>query len=119
MGMAVDESRNHAGITATDPLVGVGCLGATANPRDLCAVDDDGRVGDDAERVAVGVRRVVGDEFPDVGVEDGHRLSIRSEMAEASSASTAGTVACLRSTTTARPSTTTSVTSGAAAANTT
>ena len=124
MRMAVDESGDHAGVGATDSIVGVRRVGAAAHPHDLCAVDHQRRVGDDAQRVAVAVRGVVGDQLTDVGVEHGHRAastgaSIRSAMAEASSASTSGTVTCLRSTTTARPSTTTSVTSGAAAAKTT
>src|SRR6185295_10864673 len=124
MCMTVDESGDHTGVGAADPIVGVRRIRAPADPRDLCAVDHERRVGDDAERIAVAVRRVVGDQLTDVGVEDSHRdastgTSIRSAMAEARSASTSGTVTCLRSTTTVRPSMITSVTSGAAAQKTT
>src|SRR5258705_1510628 len=124
MRMTVDESGDHAGVGTTHSIVGIGSIGAAAQPHDLGAVDDQCRVGDDAQRATIAVGGVIGDELADVGVEHGHRAasteaSIRSAMADASSTSTSGTVTCLRSTTTARPSTTTSVTSGAAAAKTT
>src|SRR4051812_40943584 len=122
--MAVDESGDHGGVVAADPTVGVGRVGAVAHPHDLGAVDDQRCVCDDAQRVAVAVGGIVGDELVDVGVEHGHcwasiGASMRSAMAAASSASASGTVTCLRSTTTAPPSTTTSVMSGDAAAKTT
>ncbi len=87
MRMAVDESGDHAGARAADPFVGIGGVCAPADPGDLGTVDDQRRIRDDAERVAVAVRRVVGDELTDIGVEHGHRVasiaaSIRSVMAD-------------------------------------
>ncbi len=68
MRMAVDESGDHAGVLAADPMVGVGRVGASAHPWRCAGADDHQRgVGDDAERVAIALGGVVGDELADVG----------------------------------------------------
>ena len=60
--------------------VGGGRLRARPDPGDAAVLDDHRGVGDDAERRPVALRRVVGDEFADVGVRERSSALHRSRL---------------------------------------
>ena len=110
----------NPGITLRFPqstrCLGGGRLALRPDPRDPIAVDDHRGPVVMTERRPVTLRRVVRHQLADVVVENGHRTH---PMACASASPISGNVLCRPSLTTCRPSTITSVTSAADAANTT